>query len=97
MNAHKNQQLFLANEKNKVQFINLLSHYLWLDGHAVIQSESDADTQIVSAAVALASDGKHTTVIADDTDILVLLLFHWNADMADIHLRSERKKAQKYN
>ena len=61
----------------------------------MIQSESDADTQIVSAAIALASDGKHTTVIADDTDILVLLLFHWNADIADIHLRSERKKAQK--
>ena len=95
MNAHGNQQLFLANETNKVQFINLLSHYLRLDGHSVIQSESDADTQIVSAAIALASDGKHTTVIADDTDILVLLLFHWNADMADIHLRSERKKAHK--
>ena len=60
----------------------------------MIQSESDADTQIVSAAIALASDGKHTTVIADDTHILVLLLFHWNADKADIHLRSERKKAE---
>ena len=95
MNAHRNQQLFLANEKNKVQFINLLSHYLRLDGHAVIQSKGDADTQIVSAAIALASDGKHTAVISDDTDILVLLLFHWNADIADIHLRSERKKAQK--
>ncbi len=94
MNAHRNQQLFLANEKNKVQFINLLSHYLRLDGHAVIQNKGDADSQIVSAAIALASDGKHTAVIADDTDILVLLLFHWNADMADIHLRSERKKAQ---
>ena len=95
MNAHRNQQLFIANEKNKVQFINLLSHYLRLDGHAGIQSESDADTQIVSAAIALASDGKHTTMIADDIDSLVLLLFNWNADMADIHLRSERKKAQK--
>ena len=95
MNAHRNQQLFLANEKDKVQFINLLSHYLRLDGHAVIQSKGDADTQIVSAAIALASDGKHTAVIADDTDILVLLLFHGNADMADIHLRSERNKAQK--
>ena len=73
INPHRNQQLFLANEKNKVQFINLLSHYLRLDGHAVIQSESNADTQIVSAAIALASGGKHTTVIADDTDILVLL------------------------
>ena len=44
MNAHRNQQLFLANEKNKVQFVNLLSQYLRLDSHAVIQSESDADT-----------------------------------------------------
>ena len=50
-----------------------------MDGHAVIQSENDADTQIVSAVIALASGGKHTTVIADDTDILVLLFFHWNA------------------
>ena len=74
MNAHRNQQLFLANEKNKVQFINLLSHYLRLDGHAVIQSKGDADSQIVSAAIALASDGKHTAVIADDTNILLLLL-----------------------
>ena len=95
MNAHRNQQLFLANEKNNVQFIDLLSHYLRLDGHAVIQSKGDADSQIVSAAIALASDGKHTAVIADDTDILVLLLCHWNAFMADIHLWSERKKAQK--
>ena len=79
MNAHRNQRLFFANEKNNVQFINLFSHYLRLDGHAVIQSESDADTQIVSAAIALASNGKNTTVIADDTDIFVLLLFHWNA------------------
>ena len=61
----------------------------------MIQSESDADTHIISAAIVLASDGKHTTVIADDTDILVVLLIHWNADMADIHLRSERKEAQK--
>ena len=95
MNAHRNQQLFLANEKNNVQFINLLSHYLRLDGHAMIQSKGDADSQIVSAAIALASDGKHTAVIADDTDILVLLLCHWNAFMADIHLWSERKKAHK--
>ena len=58
-------------------------------------SESDADTRIVSVAIALSSDSKHTTVIADDIDILVLLLFHWNADMDDIHLRLERKKAQK--
>ncbi len=50
----------------------------------MIQSESDADTQIVSAAIALASDRKHTTVIADDTDIIVLLFFHWNAEMTDI-------------
>ena len=61
----------------------------------MILSESDADTQIVSVAIALSSDSKHTTVIANDTDILVLLLFHWNADMDDIHLRLERKKAQK--
>ena len=94
MNAHKNQQLFLANEKNNVQFINLFSHYLRLDGHAVIQSESDADTEIVSTAIALSSDSKHTTVIADDTEILVLLLFHGNADMADISSIQTSLKAQ---
>ena len=86
MQTHRNQQRFLANEKNKTQFIKLLSHYLRLDGHEVTQSESDADTRIVSAALGLASSGQHATVVSDDTDVLVLLIFHWNTAMADIHL-----------
>ena len=54
MQTHRNQQRFLAKEKNKTQFIKVLSRYLRLDGHEVTQSEINADTQIVSAALGLA-------------------------------------------
>ena len=67
------QELFLSNKKNKTQFVNLLRHYLTVDGHRVIQSEGDADTDIVTIALNLTCDGHSVVVVADDTDIHVLL------------------------
>lgn len=61
----------------------------------MIQSEGDADTHIVTEALDLALTGQHATVVADDTDIFVLLLFQWNTNVAEIHLQPEPKKAQK--
>lgn len=34
-------------------------------------------------------------VVADDTDVLVLLIYHWKQDMADIYFQSEAKKSRK--
>ena len=69
MEAHVNQQTFLSNERNKSQFISL-SHFLEADAHICT---GDADTMIVTCALQYATQGtKEVTVVADDTDVLVL-------------------------
>ena len=61
------QLTFLSNEKNKSQFIHLLSDHLHSCGFNVHQSQSDADTLLVKCALDLTLSGYETTVIADDT------------------------------
>ena len=39
-----------------------------------MQSENDADTMIVNTVINMAKQGKECTVVADDTDVLVLLV-----------------------
>jgi hypothetical protein len=96
MQVDTNQQNFLFNKENKTQLIMLLSDSLSACGHCVIQSKGDADTLIVKAALDLATSNKPTTVIADDTDILILLLHHYRTAMSDIFLVSVRSPS-KYN
>lgn len=77
-----NQKVFLKNEQNKSQFISFLSNELRREGHDVRNSLGDADTQIVSAALEYAEDNNEdVVVVAADTDILVLLMFHWKNGM----------------
>jgi hypothetical protein len=70
------QNEFLANGLNKMNFITLLSKHLTAEGIAVRQAKDDADTEIVKAALELASQQQVTAVVADDTDVLVLLTHH---------------------
>ena len=95
MEARVNQQAFLANEKNKSQFIQLLCKYLEANSHVTKQSRDDADCMIVKCALQLATEGNVVTVVAEDTDILVLLMYHWNMSMADIYLKSEARSQKK--
>ena len=90
--AFCNQTAFLSNKKNKMQFIRLLGAALEEVGHHVTHSQGDADTLIVSTALDIAKCGRKVTVVADDTDVLVLLMYHWNNEMADIFFQSEAKK-----
>ena len=92
MEAHPNQQIFLSNKSNKSQFILLLSQYLEADGQIVHISAGDADTMIVTHVLRYASQGKVVNVVTDDTDILVLLMYHWKEAMADVYFLSEVKK-----
>ena len=93
--AHSDQQTFLSNEKNKSQFIMLLSQCLEADGQIVHNSTGDADTLIVVCALQFARHGREVSVVSDDTDVLVLLMYHWNENMADIYFHSEAKRSQK--
>ena len=72
--------------------MSMLSRYLTEAGHSIKQCESDADTEIVDAALQFANHSKSVTVVADDTDILILLLHFWSYEMATIFLRSESKQ-----
>ena len=77
-----NQEVFLKNDQNKSQFISFLSNELTREGHDVRNTLGDADTQIVSATLEYAEDvDKDVVVVAADTDILVLLMFHWKNGM----------------
>ena len=92
--VHYSKEDFFSNEQNKENLICLLSKHLRDNGHKVRQSENDADTKIVDEALQIACRGEAVTVVADDTDILVLLLHFWNSEMGQIFMRSEPKKQQ---
>ena len=68
------QHVFLTNDRDKERCFDLLSIKLEADGHKIIRCPSDADTEIVGAAIDLDGSGKRVTVIADDTDIFVMLV-----------------------
>ena len=51
--------------------------------------EGDADNKIVSTAVEEAQESP-VIVVADDTDIAVMLLYHWNSKLSDIYFLQER-------
>ena len=58
-------------------------------GIATVQSSGDADVLIVKEAVDYARENK-VVVFADDTDILILLMHHWNPYMRDIYFSTEK-------
>ena len=84
------QDVFLSNSTNKSRFIIALSNKLRESGITVVECEEDADTHIVGCALQLATAGANVNVIADDTDVALLLLYHWEETMADITITSER-------
>ena len=65
---------FLTNYTNKQKFVNSLARKLELHGFKAVLCPSDADTTIVKTC--LQFQDKPVTVLADDTDILCLLLHH---------------------
>ncbi len=84
------KKLFLNNTKNKQKFINLLGSTLERAGIHVMHSEADADYNIALAACRTAQSSP-VTVIADDTDILVLLIHHWNQGYSSVSMKTSTK------
>jgi len=50
-----------------------------------------ADTVICSTTLQKAAAGETVTVVADDTDILVLLVYHWQPFMAEPYMKREAR------
>ena len=77
--AHRNQTAFLQNENQEVLSEN---------NYTTHQACQDA-VLIACTALDLASTNTPVTVVADDTNVLVLLVYHFKPEMADIFMMSE--------
>ena len=85
------QDRFLSNTENKANFINFLSQHLIQSGYSTINYPGDADSTIVKTALDMVNTGwGHVTVVADDTDIAVMLFHHWQSNMSDVYFFQER-------
>ena len=84
-----NKESFLGNQNNKQRFIDFLSETLEEHGVSTKHAEGDADLLIVQEAVNKATS-KVTYVIAEDTDILVLLCHHMKPNSKPLFMVSQK-------
>jgi hypothetical protein len=82
--VYGNQLIFLQIEVNKQAFVSMLMEHLSDMKYGTVQAHNDVDTLIVTIALTIARKGENVTVLADDTNILILLMFHYDDSMADI-------------
>jgi hypothetical protein len=90
LNVTMSSNSFLQNDRNKTQLIKLISKHFRGAGYRTVECTGDADISIVKTALDLATKEESVTVIADDTDVLVLLLYHWKTGMGPIYFSAER-------
>ena len=81
---------FLTNINNKQRFLEMLVTKMNESNLQAIQSTGDADLLIAQTAIDSALT-RPTIVIGEDTDLLILLLYHVNLDCDDIFFTSEPK------
>jgi len=84
------KKLFLANQKNKQKFITLLGSILDANGIQVKHAEADADYDIAIAACS-AAQLTPVTVIAEDTDVLVLLIHHMEEGFNQVVMKTNSR------
>jgi hypothetical protein len=80
---------FLGNPSNKQRMINFLSFKLKEAGFKVLHAKGDADSLIVKTAVESACNFPITAVVGDDTDLLILLLYHVNLNSHEVFFTPE--------
>ena len=73
MTVDCNKKLFLSNSENKQQFANMFGNSHSLAGYNVTMHDNDAYVMIVEQTLNLLKNN-NVRVIADDTDVFVLLL-----------------------
>ena len=78
---------FLGNIKNKQRFICLLSEKLKVKGMTVHHAIDDTDTLVALRSIHIAKD-TDVTVIANDTDVILLLCHYFQPHLHDIHVKT---------
>ena len=77
-------------KENKQQFITLLDGHLRRYGCGTEHASADADLLIVQTAISTTEIGnKPTVLVADDTDILILLCYHWVRALRGVYSSSQ--------
>ena len=94
MHLTMSKDQFLANKENKQRFINMLSTKLAEKSCTTYHASGDADLLIVQKSVESAS-AVNTVLIGDDTDLLILLIYHASLDSCSLFLKPEPKKSTK--
>ena len=84
---------FLSRDKNKEGMITLISTELTKRGCRVIQASGDADVDIVKATVDC-SQVCSTTLVGEDTYLLILLLYYAGTENKVIYFRSDTKQSK---
>ena len=87
---------FLSSDANKQSLIDMIAANLKQNDCHVVQAEGDADVVIVQAAVE-SSKQETTTLTGDDTDLLILLLYHGYVNCKDLYFQSDNGKPTIYN
>ena len=82
---------FLLNKENKQTFLSHLTSYM-----NAKQSYSDADVLVVTTAVERCCHA-NVAVIGEDTDLLILLLHHYDVHKNQIYFTTERNIKDKKN
>ena len=85
------KERFLSNHHNKSELISLLADHLTENGQHVHVCKGDADTKIVSTTLEVAKSSP-VIVVVDDTDVAVMLLYHWHEELSDVFFLSSGKK-----
>jgi len=85
--AYHNQAGFVINTHNKSLFIQMFAAQLQHQ-YTVLHAVDAADTLIVKTALEFSVNAEPVTVVADHSDILVLLVHHFNQSMADLYMWS---------
>ena len=60
------------------------------EGYGEVQSKGDADVLIVQQTLDYAETGRNVTVMAADTDILVILMYHWKDNIGELTIGIEK-------
>ena len=81
-------------DNNKQLLVALLTKHFIEKVRVAHGGSNDANTLIANAALQLALDIAVVTVVADDIDNLVLLVYHFENCMADIFGLSEVKRSK---
>ena len=94
MNLTVAKDLFLSDQTNKQQFIEYLAQDLESAGCQVCHATADADVLIVQKAVD-SSELHDTILVGDDTDLLVLALYHSKPSGHQLYFAPAPKKNSK--